>query len=246
MENGIINDEQSAYRKMRTCIDNAYILTTIVRNRRAKKLSTYVCFVNFSSAFDKINHVPLIKSLIENGINGQFCRVIQSLYRHMYAAVSVCGYITSWFTLQCSIRQGDVIAPTLFNLHINNLVDDIKSVNYNLKFGNVDISILIYADDVLLISDKLQTMLNELSDWCFKWRMSVNKSKSNILHFRPNNCARLNTEFMFQNIPLQTMSHYRYMGLELKMTLWISVTLCTPSRLQAAELWELLHINTII
>ena len=102
---------------------------------------------------------------------------------------------------------------------INNLVDDIKKLNCGLKFGNVDISILIYADDVLLISDspdKLQIMLNELSDWCVKWRMSVNKSKSNILHFRPNNCARrLNTEFMFQNIPPQTMSHYRYMDLEL-------------------------------
>lgn len=50
------------------------------------------------------------------------------------------------------------------------------------------VSILLYADDIVLISHKdtdLQLMLHVLNLWCNENKMSVNIDKSKIVHFRP-------------------------------------------------------------
>ena len=49
------------------------------------------------------------------------------------------------------------------------------------------LSCLLYADDIALIAEnemELQSLLSCLNNWCNKWRLSVNVSKSNIVHFR--------------------------------------------------------------
>ena len=60
-------------------------------------------------------------------------------------------------------------------------------MNKGIKFASHKISILLYADDMVLISereDELQLMLNKMNEWCNKWRIKVNNSKSKIVHFR--------------------------------------------------------------
>ena len=68
-----------------------------------------------------------------------------------------------------------------------------------MEFGNVKLSILLYADDMVLIANNevnLQAMLNKMHDWCVKWRLKVNESKSNIIHFRPPRHKQ--SEFIFK------------------------------------------------
>jgi len=51
----------------------------------------------------------------------------------------------------------------------------------------------MYADDFVLIAeneDNLHCLLTMLNDWCESNFMSVNVGKSNIVHFRPNDCTR--------------------------------------------------------
>ena len=53
------------------------------------------------------------------------------------------------------------------------------------------ISILMYADDVVVLSEtenNLQVMLNTINTWCNKWKVLINDTKSNVIHFRPNAC----------------------------------------------------------
>ena len=74
------------------------------------------------------------------------------------------------------------MSPTLFSLFINDLVNHL---NENGPKINLDISInsLLYADDMVLISENeedLQVLLNEMNKWCKKWRMKVNETKTNV------------------------------------------------------------------
>ena len=46
---------------------------------------------------------------------------------------------------------------------------------------------MLYADDIALLApDKasLQKMLDCLHDWCSRWKMLVNATKSQVVHFR--------------------------------------------------------------
>ncbi len=42
----ILVEEQSGFRKMRSCLDHIFTLITTIENRYKRRQSTYVCFVD--------------------------------------------------------------------------------------------------------------------------------------------------------------------------------------------------------
>ena len=64
----------------------------------------------------------------------------------------------------------------------------LQAVGKGIVINDEMISILLYADDVVLLAENendLQYLLNSLSEWCNQNNMLVNCLKSNIVHFRP-------------------------------------------------------------
>ena len=62
-----------------------------------------------------------------------------------------------------------------------------NSLQRGIKIGNQQVSMLLYADDVILISHSatsLQMMLDCLHSWCTQWQMCVSERKTQIVHFR--------------------------------------------------------------
>ena len=51
------------------------------------------------------------------------------------------------------MRQGDTLSPTLFCLFINDLVKELNDLKKGIEITNAHISILLYADDVVLITE---------------------------------------------------------------------------------------------
>ena len=53
--------------------------------------------------------------------------------------------------------------------------------------GNEIISLLMYADDIALIAPNehnLQEQLDVINCWCNEWKLKINASKTQIVHFR--------------------------------------------------------------
>ena len=104
---------------------------------------------------------------------------------------------TAFFEYPIGVKQGDCISATLFALFINDLAEEIKQtgvgLNLNLNVENVNldesllINILMYADDIVLLTEKetdMQFLLHLVEIWCSKWRLEVNLTKTNIMHVR--------------------------------------------------------------
>ena len=189
--NEILVEEQNGFRKLRSCLDHIYVLTTIIRNRMQQKLSTYCCFIDFEKAFDSVHYPSLWHKMLAYRIHGRMLNVIKSLYENLESCVRVNGRLTDWFAQTAGVRQGDVLSPTLFALYINDLAYDVKELGsrHGVKVGDDVVNILLFADDVVLISDSeigLQVLLNITSDWARDWRLRFNMdmNKTNIVHFR--------------------------------------------------------------
>ena len=76
--------------------------------------------------------------------------------------------MTDSFSVESGVRQGDNLAPTLFTLYINDLIPVINELDVGVSIGDSEISILLYADDIVLLSDSpsgIQQQLNILKDW---------------------------------------------------------------------------------
>ncbi len=51
--------------------------------------------------------------------------------------------LTEWFDTNAGITQGDSLSPTMFGIFINDIVDDVKSVNTCIEIDGHNICILL-------------------------------------------------------------------------------------------------------
>ena len=188
-----ISDEQNGFRKDRSCTDHVFTLHSIISQRLDQKLSTFATFIDFSKAFDGIDRDLLMYKLIHCGVDGNMYFLLKSLYAQTQACVSVNGINTEWFRTKTGVLQGDSLSPTLFSIFINDLTVGLKDLGVGIKIGNTQIPILLYADDVVILANdqrEMQTMLNFINRWCEKWKMSVNMTKTKLMHFRKKTVNR--------------------------------------------------------
>jgi len=89
------------------------------------------------------------------------------------------------------VKQGDCLSPTLFSVYINDLAEHLKETNLGIDMSfahdrifDEKLSILMYADDIVCLAENaidLQDILFILEQWCCKWRLEVNLTKTNVI-----------------------------------------------------------------
>jgi hypothetical protein len=109
--------------------------------------------------------------------------------------------------------------PTLFSEYINDLAENINELACVVKFNEETTSILLYADDIALITPDdqgLQLTLNTLTDWCSKWKCSVNPEKTKVIHFRPQSFSLTDFQFKCANHDILKVNSCKYLGIWLE------------------------------
>ena len=94
----------------------ANICWIIVKAREFQK-NIYFCFINYTKAFDCVNHNKLWKILQEVGIPGHLTCLLRNLYTGQEAAVRTGQGTGDWFQIGKGIRQGCILSPCLFNFY---------------------------------------------------------------------------------------------------------------------------------
>ena len=156
--NGIMSPLQIGFRKDNSVLDNIYVLKEIIQIYKNRKEELYLCFLDLSKAFDSIP-VSRLKKKLQNILreSNKALTVITTLLDNKKYQVFSNGEKTESFELQNGISQGDSMSPILFNLYrlyLNDLLDrfdkkESRPNNDPANVGNVKLSILIYADDIL-------------------------------------------------------------------------------------------------
>ena len=101
-----------------------------------KKLVTCGIFLDFSKAFDTINHDILVSKLYRYGIRGNPLRWFENYLYNRNQVFKIGDAISSSQTIICGIPQGSTLGPLLFLLYTN----DLPNCSSKLSFR-------IFADD---------------------------------------------------------------------------------------------------
>lgn len=225
-EENLLKEEQCGFRKGYSTIDNIFNLTATIQKYLSKRGGRfYVIFVDFSKAFDSVQHNHLWVSLLNNRIHGKILNIIRSMYSQIKSRVKTKHGLTEAFTNYIGTMQGDVLSPLLFILYLNEFVDQLKSNNAPGIYISEEfpcINILLYADDLSELADtvgRLQSLINELETYTTKWGMKVNVDKTKIMVFRNGGKLRKNEKWLYEGNPLEVVSYFRYLGLLLSSRL---------------------------
>ncbi|OMJ14536.1 LINE-1 retrotransposable element ORF2 protein [Smittium culicis] len=115
----LIAKEQVSFRNFEECVAQATTLYEIARRRKIKNLQTWICFVDYSKAYDRVLHMALIHKLRSIGIGGKLLNVIKGMYYDPKIAVRIGDDISERSEYHCGVRQGCTASPILFDLYIN-------------------------------------------------------------------------------------------------------------------------------
>ena len=118
------------------------------------------------------------------------------------------------------MRQGCPLSPILFNLYINDLLNDLNEYSFDSVHlsDKLQITCLAYAYDIILISKSalgLQNLLNCLHKFCEKWKMKVNTTKTKCITFQKKNKVNKSEIFRIGNANLSNVAEFVYLGLKI-------------------------------
>ena len=82
-----LSDVQNGFRKNRGCNQHIFMLNELCKLRLARDRSTFLCYVDFSKAFDYLDRELLVVRLMELGVQGKILNAIKNSYSHTLNAV---------------------------------------------------------------------------------------------------------------------------------------------------------------
>ena len=111
--------------------------------------------------------------------------------------------------------QGDCYSPAAFNIFINDLTTHLKDLDISIKINNTRVPIMLYADDVVILANdehEMQKMLGVVDNWCSRWKMCINMTKSKVIHFRPKGINRCIQQLTIGKDLIEYVNVYKYLG----------------------------------
>src|SRR6218665_3388959 len=82
----------------------------------------HICFIDYSKAFDCINHELLWKTLLEMGIPKHLIQLLKGLCEDQSAVTRTEFEDTDRFKIKKGVRQGCILFPFLFNLYAERIM----------------------------------------------------------------------------------------------------------------------------
>jgi hypothetical protein len=199
---------------------------------------------NIIKAFDSIPHRLLFYRLLNGELHGKVVNVLRNMYSKLKSCVNIDGFLTEDFSCSVGTRQGCMLSPFLFIFYLNELLH-IADVNncQGVYLNELHPNITMYADDLVIVGDqvgRVQKVLNTLAEFCKKWGLQVNMSKTNSMVFRKGGIVKRNEVFYFDGTKLDNVSYYKYLGVIISTRLSWSPAQTTLS-LQASKAMNLIN-----
>ena len=133
-------DIQAGFRKGRGTRDQIANIRWIIRKAREFQKNIYFCFIDYTKAFDCVDHSKLWKILKEMEIPDHLICLLRNLYAGQEATVRNGHETTDWFQIGKGVRQGCILLPCLFNLYAEYIMrnaglDEAQGeINYQEKY----------------------------------------------------------------------------------------------------------------
>ena len=110
-------DIQAGFRKGRGTRDQIANIHWIIKKAREFQKNIYFCLIDYTKAFDCVDHNKLWKILKEMGISDHCTCLLRNLYSGQEAAVRTGHGIADWFQVRKGVHQGCILSPCIFNLY---------------------------------------------------------------------------------------------------------------------------------
>ncbi|TWW59286.1 R2 Retrovirus-related Pol polyprotein from type I retrotransposable element [Takifugu flavidus] len=166
----IYSESQAGFRVGRSTTDMIFSLRQLQEKCREQRKPLYMAFIDLTKAFDLVSRSGLFQLLERIGCPPQLLRILQSFHTDMHGTIQFDGSTSDPFKICCGVKQGCVLAPTLFGIFFSLLLRQ--------AFGTCCLPTM--QQWLAHSQEHLQTLMDHFSQACqdFSLVISLNKTKT--------------------------------------------------------------------
>ena len=181
----LLRESQCGFRPDRGCVDQLFCLRALMEKAHEFHTPLYLHFIDLTKAYDSVSRSVLWNVLEQRyHFPPKLLRIIKALHFGTRGKVRTYGHLSRPFQIMNGVRQGDVLAPSLFNLfldavmeralegHVNDGVrmfyhPEAELVGSRRKMTHESfVQDLVYADDICLVAATREALEGMLHSVC--------------------------------------------------------------------------------
>ena len=196
-QSGLLPESQCGFRKDRGTIDMIFTARQLQEKCQEQNVDLYMTFMDLTKAFDTVCREGLWKIMAKFGCPTKFKAIVRQFHDGMLARVPNDGEFSDQFPVTNGVKQGCVLAPTLFSMMFSAILiaafqdgDNGIPIRYRFdgKFLNlkrlqakskVQTEVL---HEFLFAEEKIQKGVDQVSDSCDSYAFTISIKKVKVVY----------------------------------------------------------------
>nr|VZI21882.1 unnamed protein product [Spirometra erinaceieuropaei] len=239
LEQGLLPESQCSFRRHRGTTDMIFAARQLREKCQEMRTHLYSTFVDLTKAFDTVNREGLWKIMQKFGCPERFTQMVRQLHDGMMARVTDNGAVSEAFAVTNGVKQGCVLAPTLFSRMFTAMLMDAyrderpgiriayrtdghllnpRRMNFQSRVSTTTVHELLFADDCALNTTseaEMQRSMDLFSAACENFGLVINTQKTVVIHQPPPNSAiapNAPPQISVNGTQLQVVDNFPYLG----------------------------------
>jgi hypothetical protein len=179
----LFNVNQHGFRDGRSCLSQLIQHHQKVLDALEDGKQVDVVYLDFSKAFDKVDHGLLLEKLRRIGVGGRLLGWIHSFLIGRKQVVVVDGCRSAESHVQSGVPQGSVLGPILFLIYV---ADIDREVQYSMASSFADDTRVLKVVNTIEDAQLMQSDLSVVYDWAVGNNMLFNATKFKLLRYSAN------------------------------------------------------------
>jgi hypothetical protein len=227
----ILPESQCGFRASRSTIDMVFSVKQLQEKCIEQSRPLYMVFVDLTKAFDYVSRSGLFIILQRLGCPPKLLSIVREFHCNMKSTVQFDGSRSNEFPIECGVKQGCVLAPTLFGIFFSALLRrafpadsgvllhsrstgklfNLARLRAKSKIRRVLIRELLYADDAAFVAHteaELQALCSAFAAACKEFGMTISLKKT-VVMAQP---ASLSPVILIDGSKLEVVDKFTYLG----------------------------------
>ena len=236
LEQGLLPESQCGFRKARGTVNVVIAARQLQEKCQEQNVDLYSTYVDLTKAFDTVSREGLWRIMVRYGCPRKFIAIVRQLHDGMLARVQDNGETSDPFHVSNGVKQGCVLAPTLFSLmflamptdafrnadvgkgigyRTDGSVFNLRRLQSKTKVSTDNINDFLFADDCALnaaTEAEMQRGVDQFSEACNKFGLTISTKKTEVLHQPAPGKPYVEPNITINGQRLNAVAKFTYLG----------------------------------
>ena len=232
----VVSESQCGFRQNRGTVDMVFAVRQLQEKCIEQHQDLYLLFIDLTKAFDTVSRPGLWSILSKLGCPPKFVRAVRSFHDGMMARVIENGDASEPFPVTNGVKQGCVLAPTLFSLLFAEMLSaaltqtnagikikyrtdgrffDLRRLKASTKVREALVRDFLFADDCALAAhseEDLQHLADCFSTAAKAFGLTVSIKKTEVLYQAAPGASKPDPDIRIDGAPLKNVEDFTYLG----------------------------------